>query len=193
MTVSVKKLLNSVDSSAAPAHVLGICCCVFASHLEKRCTDFLKCGILWVVLQFFSDCSAVLPWCKPTSPWTWPCVGQMSTCVLLPLAWVLQGRKAGFISALIDSVVYVNQTPLPVPDSKVYRPPQGRRLISPDFSLAWDHGTIQSWFTYDVRPAFRYRIPSGVKNEDKGLRTLKRRESLPLNCCQGKHRNSLII
>lgn len=47
-------LLSSVDSSAAPAHVLSICC-VLASHLETRRTDWLlwKCGNLRVVLRFF--------------------------------------------------------------------------------------------------------------------------------------------
>lgn len=68
-------LLNSVDSSAAPAHVLSICG-VFASHLEKRRTDFWNVEISGLFCSFFSHCSAVLPWCKPTWPWTWPCVGK---------------------------------------------------------------------------------------------------------------------
>lgn len=177
-------LLNSVDSSAAPAHVLNICC-VFASHLEKRRTDFGNVEISGLFCSFLT-LQRILPWCEPTLPWTWPMCWQMSNCVLVPLTWAC--RTEGLIHFCTNKLTRVCKS-----DStscsrfKGLSSSTGLQTNFSGLGLLWDHGTIQSWFTYDVRPAFCYRIPSGVKNEDKGLRTLKRRESLPLNCCQGKH------
>lgn len=168
------------------------CTCSCFKHLLCVCLApweaphwFWKCGNLRVVLQFFTP-RRILPWCEPTLPWTWPMCWQMSNCVLVPLTWAC--RTEGLIHFCTNKLTRACKS-----DStscsrfKGLSSSTGLQTNFSGLGLLWDHGTIQSWFTYDVRPAFCYRIPSGVKNEDKGLRTLKRRESLPLNCCQGKH------